>query len=211
MTTAGYATAPGADLGPGFTDPVHDAQTVFRAVLRAMSRPGEVQDLTMALGPNFAPPHPLVPAAAAVCLALLDLDTRLWIDGGGDAAAVYLRFHTGAPLADAPDEADFAVIADGAMIPRLDAFSPGTDELPERSATLIVQVAGLESRAGEGVWRLSGPVIDGNADLAVEGLRAGMAEELAVNFQRFPRGVDLILCAGARVAALPRTTKVEAF
>lgn len=216
MTSAAFTTISGTDLAPGFADPVHDAQAVFRAVLRAMSRPGEVQDLSSSLGPGFAPPTPLAPASAAACLALLDLDTRLWLDGGGrDAAAAmaYLSFHTGAPRTDAPAEADFAVIADGAMTPRLDCFSVGTDELPERSATLIVQVAALESGdpggAGEGAWCLTGPGIDGRVYLSVDGLRKGLADELALNLKLFPRGVDLILCAGPRLAALPRTTRVE--
>ena len=197
-----------AGLAPGFGDTVHDAQEVFRAVLRAMSRPGEVQEIAIAL----VPPAPLMPAAAAVCLSLLDFETPLWIDGGQDAAAAaaFVAFHTGAPTAADVDQADFAVIADGARVPALDVFRQGTDEAPERSATLIIQVSGLAAAApGDGGWRLTGPGIDGTAGLRVTGLRAGMADELAANFQRFPRGVDVILCAGKRLAALPRTTRVE--
>ena len=216
MTSAAFPTISGTDLAPGFADPVHDAQAVFRAVLRAMSRPGEVQDLSLAFGPGFAPPVPLAPASAAACLALLDLDTRLWLDGGGRdvaAALAYLSFHTGAPRTETTAEADFAVVTDGAMTPRLNCFSVGTDELPERSTTLIVQVAALESGdadgAGEGGWRLTGPGIDGRAYLSVDGLRKGLAGELALNSELFPRGVDLILCAGPRLVALPRTTRIE--
>lgn len=193
---------------PGFGDPVHDAQAVFRSVLRAMSRPGEVQDLSL----DVAPPAPLFPAAAGVCLALLDLDTRLWIGGcDGDAAdaAAFVAFHTGAPATDDVGQADFAVIADGMQVPALDTFRQGTDEAPENSATVIVQVSGLDVRDGTGAWRLSGPGIDGETSLHVEGVRQNLVGDLAANRARFPRGVDLILCTATGIAALPRTTKVE--
>jgi alpha-D-ribose 1-methylphosphonate 5-triphosphate synthase subunit PhnH len=200
----------GGDIAPGFGDSVHDAQAVFRAVLNAMSRPGTVQDLE----PAFDPPAPLLPAAAAICLSLLDFETPVWIDGAGadiDAAAAYLAFHTGAPRVAEPDRGAFALIPDGAMLPRLDSFFRGTDEEPEKSATLIVQVADLAAAGkGQGGWRLSGPGIDGAVGLRIDGLRDGVAAELADNRDQFPCGVDVILCAGSRIAALPRTTRVEA-
>jgi alpha-D-ribose 1-methylphosphonate 5-triphosphate synthase subunit PhnH len=207
--TAPAGTAAGG-LGAGFHDPVHDAQGVFRDVLRAMSRPGEVRETTV----QIDPPAPLDAAAAAVCLALLDFETPLWIDGGGrdtDAAAAFLAFHTGASRAAGPAQADFVLIADGAALPGLDAFRQGTDEAPEGSATVIVQVADLAaaSPGAAGAWRLTGPGIDGAAGLCVAGLPDGIVEQLARNADRFPCGVDLILCAGRRLAALPRTTRVE--
>ena len=208
MTTAAGSVAGG--LGAGFHDPVHDAQGVFRDVLRAMSRPGEVRETAI----QIDPPAPLGVAAAAVCLALLDFETPLWIDGGGrdtDAAASFLAFHTGAPRAAGADQADFVLIADGADLCALDAFHQGTDEAPEGSATLIVQVADLAAAfpGAAGAWRLSGPGIDGAVGLCVAGLPDGIVDDLARNAARFPRGLDLILCAGRRIAALPRTTRVE--
>lgn len=196
-------TAPAA----GFGDTVHDSQAVFRSVLHAMSRPGAVQELAVSL----SPPAPLLPATAAVCLTLLDLETRLWIDGGSrDVARArdFLAFHTGAPTAASMGDADFVVVVDGSLLPRLETFHQGSDEAPEKSATLIVQVTDLDDMRTDDVWRLSGPGIDGTTGLHIEGLRSGLAEELADNRARFPRGVDLILCAETRVAALPRTTKV---
>lgn len=206
MTTAAGSMAGG--LGAGFHDPVHDAQGVFRDILRAMSRPGEVRETAV----QIDPPAPLGVAAAAVCLALLDFETPLWIDGGDtDAAAAFLAFHTGASRAAGPAQADFVLIADGATLPGLDAFRPGTDEAPEGSATVIVQAADLAAASPDaaGAWRLSGPGIDGAAGLRVTGLPDGIVEQFSRNADCFPRGVDLILCAGRRLAALPRTTRVE--
>tara|TARA_R110000868_G_scaffold10430_5_gene51283 strand:+ start:339 stop:968 length:630 start_codon:yes stop_codon:yes gene_type:complete len=199
-----------AGLRAGLPDPVHDAQGVFRDVLRAMSRPGEVRETAVAIDP----PPPLTPAAAVVCLSLLDFETSLWIDAGAqdtEVAASFLAFHTGAPRAAGPAQADFVLIADGAALPALDVFRQGTDEAPEGSATVIVQVADLTaaSPGAEGAWRLTGPGIDGAAGLRVAGLPDGIIDGLARNADRFPRGIDLILCAGRRIAALPRTTRVE--
>lgn len=89
--------------------------------------------------------------------------------------------------------------------PPLASLDAGTEEEPQRAATLILQVAGLSAGAG---WRLTGPGIAAEHRLAVAGLPAGFAAAWAANGARFPRGVDLILCAGARLAALPRTTRI---
>jgi alpha-D-ribose 1-methylphosphonate 5-triphosphate synthase subunit PhnH len=187
----------------GFADPVLDAQRAFRAVLDAMAHPGRV----VTLAPAEAP-APLGVATAAVCLTLLDLDTPVWLDAAAATADVvaWLRFHSGAPVVGAPAAARFAVIVDAAAMPALEAFEPGTDERPDLSATVVVQVPALA--AGRGV-RLTGPGIETAARLEVGGAPA-LWPGLRANAARFPRGVDVILCAGARLAALPRTTRVEA-
>ena len=88
----------------------------------------------------------------------------------------------------------------------LDALAQGTEEEPHRAATLILQVDSLVEGAG---WRLTGPGIEHEHRLAVGGLPAGFATDWAANRAGFPCGIDLILCAGDRLAALPRTTALE--
>ncbi len=189
----------------GLADPVRDAQAVFRAVLDAMTRPGRIVDVP---GP-FTVPSPLDPASAAVCLALVDLDTPLWLDATCARAEVveYLRFHCGAPLVTAPEAARFAVVADASSLGTLARFDAGTDECPERSATVIVQVDALAAGRGR---RLTGPGIDGETRLDVRGVPARFWTALRENHAGFPRGVDVILSAGTTLAALPRRTRVEA-
>jgi alpha-D-ribose 1-methylphosphonate 5-triphosphate synthase subunit PhnH len=186
-------------LTAGFAEPVLDAQRAFRAVLEAMARPGRVQ--RVAALPEA--PAPLGPAAAAVLLTLADADTPTWLDAGA-AAEAWLRFHAGCPIVATPGEAAF-LLASGAP-PALRDLAPGTEEEPHRSATLIIQLAGLTEGTG---WRLTGPGIECEHRLLVEGLPAGFAEEWAANRGLFPRGIDVILCAGDRLAALPRTTALE--
>jgi alpha-D-ribose 1-methylphosphonate 5-triphosphate synthase subunit PhnH len=189
-------------LHPGFADPVLDSQQTFRAVLDAMAHPGRV----VTVAALDAPP-PLQAAAAAVCLTLLDFDTPVWLDPAAATADVvaYLRFHCGAPVVGAPPTARFAVIADPVRMPPLEAFEAGTDERPDLSATIVVQVGSLTEGRGA---RLTGPGIERHARLEVTGAPA-LWPAARANAARFPRGVDVILCAGDRLAALPRTTRVE--
>jgi alpha-D-ribose 1-methylphosphonate 5-triphosphate synthase subunit PhnH len=98
------------------------------------------------------------------------------------------------------------VVADAQGMPALDRFDAGTDEYPDRSATVIVQAATLTSGTGR---RLTGPGIESAAWLEAGGLAAGFWPDLRANRDRFPRGVDVVVTAGASVAALPRTTRVE--
>jgi alpha-D-ribose 1-methylphosphonate 5-triphosphate synthase subunit PhnH len=180
---------------PGFADPVLDAQANFRAVLEAMSRPGRVQAV---LPPPEVPPG-LSPAAAAVLLTLVDASTPLRLAAGAEAEA-WVRFHCGCPLVR--NGAAFVLNATAAL-PELEA---GTEEEPERGATLILEVASLEEAAG---WRLIGPGIRDAHRLQVAGAPAGFVADWARNHARFPRGVDAILCAGTLLAALPRTVRIE--
>jgi len=188
---------------PGFADPVLDSQRAFRAVLDAMAHPGRIVTAT---APGA--PAPLGPAAAAVCLTLLDFHTPVRLDAAAATAEVvdYLRFHCGMVLVEAPAAARFVLIADATGMPSLDDIDAGTDERPDLSATVVVQVAGLTQGRG---YRLTGPGIEGEARLEVAGAPR-LWEVARANAARFPRGVDLILCAGEQLAALPRTTRVEA-
>lgn len=191
---------------PGFADPVHDAQRVFRALLEAMARPGTIQPLPAA--PGEAPG--LCPAAAAVLLALADLDTPLWLDAaaGGDAARNYLRFFCGSPITEDPGRAAFAVIGDGARLPDLSGFSLGSPAYPDRSTTLIVRVGSL-AEGGDGGWTLTGPGVDGARRLRVAGLDPAFVQDRAALGELFPMGLDAVLVTDGALACLPRSVRIE--
>lgn len=188
-------------LARGFADPVHDAQAAFRALLEATARPGTVVSL-----PQPETPPPLPPAAAAIALALCDGDTPLWLDDRLASTPVreWLRFHAATPLVADPSLAAFA-FACGDAAP-FDALATGTDEAPERSATLILSVEAF----GMGrPLRLAGPGIAGETLLRVSGLPNRFAAWRARNLALYPRGVDVVLVSGTEAAALPRTTVVQ--
>ena len=202
MSTAAHDLS---TVGAGFGEPVMASQAVFRHSLSALSRPGAIVTMTS----DAQAPAGVEPAANALLLALLDQDTRLWLSpalANGPAGA-YLRFHTGCSLASEPATADFALAANAAELPALETFAQGSDERPDRSATLVVQVEALSSSEG---WRLTGPGIKGSARLAVRGLGGEFIAQWACNRKQFPRGIDLFLACGSALCALPRTTRVEA-
>ena len=147
---------------PGFSAPGDDAQLVFRAALTALSEPGRIMQLPAALAAGL----PVGSAALGLLLALADGDTPLWLDAAARAAEPYLRFHTGAPIVSRLDAAAFALVTDTARCPPLDAFDGGSEDFPDRSTTVIIEVAHL---AEGGPLALRGPGIAGRRNLTVEG------------------------------------------
>jgi alpha-D-ribose 1-methylphosphonate 5-triphosphate synthase subunit PhnH len=190
-------------LLPGFAEPSLDSQRVFRATLEAMARPGTI----MRVPATIEPPTPLDRVTAALLLALADQDTPLWLDHAACNAETeaWLRFHCGCPIVSAPELANFAVIADPAAMPPLAAFPCGSDEYPDRSATVIIQVPSLT--AG-GAWILKGPGIRHRAELTVAGLAPDFKDQAGANHALFPRGVDLVFASGDQIVALPRSTRL---
>ncbi len=185
------------DLVAGFADPVTGAQACFRAVLDAMARPGLVRAAR-----GVSAPAPLCNAAAGVLLTLIDHETPLWLDPTAAAARAWIAFHTGAPI----EPAKRAAFAMALSLPDLAELPSGSDEMPETSATVILQIASLtEGRR----FVLEGPGLREPTDLRADGLPADFAAIWQGNHGLFPRGIDLILCAGDTLAALPRSVTVR--
>ena len=187
-------------MTPGFADAARDAQRAFRAILTAMSRPGRLVDVALPEAPAG-----LSPAAAATLLTLCDSETPIWLDSASAGAAPWLRFHCGAAVVTETIAARFAYCRDPGMLPPLDSFAFGTDDYPDRSTTLLIETA----LGGAPTVRLTGPGIEREARLGLRGLSDAFWEEREDLVPLFPRGIDLILTAGSRLAALPRTTRVE--
>jgi len=121
--------------------------------------------------------------------------------------AKWLKFHTSAPVIADSSICSFALIGDAATLPDLDRFSFGSNEYPDRSTTLILQVASLTKGA---TYELRGPGIDGTAVLRAAIEPSDLFERLAINAALFPRGVDVVLVSDDAVVAIPRTTRLAA-
>jgi alpha-D-ribose 1-methylphosphonate 5-triphosphate synthase subunit PhnH len=185
----------------GFAEPVFEAQSAFRAIMEALSRPGLIQPLRA----EVMPPAPLPRGVAAVALTLCDHDTPVWLDpvlAASDAVAGWLRFHTGAPLVSAPGDAQFALATALEHLPPLADFGQGSDEYPDRSTTLVVAPGAPKS------WRLAGPGIKHSLVAELGIADPGFAAQWLENRARFPRGIDLLLAADDRITGLPRTTRL---
>ena len=189
----------------GLADPVFDAQAIFRLLMGAMAEPGTVADL----GARVAAPAPLVPAAAALMATLADGDTPLFLPaptGAGEAAALWLRFQTGAPVTDEPATAHFALLAEGDDPAGWARFRRGTPDYPDRSATLLLPVRSLH---GGDALVLAGPGIAAERRVAPLGLPGGFVAAMARNRAGFPLGFDLVLVCGTAILALPRSTRIR--
>ena len=187
-----------SDLPLGLRDPVHDAQAAFRAALRALSRPGEPVSYPIS-GPPVAG---LMPATAALLLALTDHETPVWWNHDGPLR--WLRFHTGAPAVTEPGQALFGVVRAGGAAALLTQFNPGTDAQPERSATVLIELPAL---CGGSAVQWSGPGLREPVVRRLAGLPAGFWRQWSNNHGLFPGGVDVLFTCGHDIVGLPRTTR----
>ena len=193
-----------AELPAGFADKVLSAQSVFRSVMDALARPGSIQRIQSAAGA----PGAMMRGAAAIALTLFDHDTPIWLDGRMAATpdvAKWLKFHTSAPVVADSSIAGFALIGDPQSLPALDRFAFGSNEYPDRSTMLILQV---ESLTDGPMVELQGPGIDGSATLRASIQPRDLFERLAINAALFPRGIDVVLVHDDSIVAIPRTTRL---
>ena len=183
-------------LSGGFAQAPQQSARAFRAALEALSRPG-----TIVAVEGATPPPALSVAAGVLILTLCDGTTPLHLGLSLDTAALrdWITFHTSAPLV-AAEGARFAVgtWADLAPVSR---FAIGTPDYPDRSATLIVEMTDLRATGA----RLTGPGMESAAHLSLPETGAFIA-----NRRHFPQGFDTFLTCGDRLAALPRSTRIEA-
>ena len=192
-------------LTGGFGEPVFHAQSVFKLMMDAMARPGTIQTVAR----NAMPPAPLGVAAGAIALTLCDHDTPVWLSAGLAKSAVpqWLGFHTGAPVTSEKAEARFAFAEAGTPLSSFGLFAAGTQEYPDRSTTLVIELADLE--AGRRL-ALTGPGIKTVTDIAPLGLSDTFLRLWTENRALFPRGIDIMLTSGCRFLCLPRTAKITA-
>ena len=188
-------------ITPGFNDPIFDSIKVFRAMTDAMSNPGSIQHL-VARPPGL---NSLMPAMVAICLTLLDHETKLWIQEPLSSESEYLKFHCNCPMTVETRLATFALIKDVSRLPCIECFNTGDPEYPDRSATLLVQVSGFSNHRG---MRLTGPGILGHQLLEVEGLSLAHWTQIQESRSHFPCGLDIIFICGEKISALPRSTQV---
>lgn len=193
-----------AEMPAGFSDKVLSAQSTFRSVMDAMARPGSIQRIVSAAGA----PHGMMPGSAAIALTLFDHDTPIWLDSNMSATpdvGKWLKFHTSAPVVVDSSISSFALVGDPQNLPALECFAFGSNEYPDRSTTLILQI---ESLTDGPVVELQGPGIDGTAVLRASLQPHDLLERLSINVALFPRGIDVVLVHDDSIVAIPRTTRL---
>lgn len=198
-------------LVAGFTNPVEQSQQSFKALLMAQSYPGRVHTTDFTLDT----PGDMAPSLYALALTLFDSDTPVWIapswrQASEDQLSPSLKFHCNCPMTEQSQTADMALVRaedlDGGLADFHALFKLGSDEYPDQSATLFVQVPGL-SEGLKTTW--SGPGIKVPSSVSIAGLDQSFWDQRNLACSAFPLGLDMVFCAGNQLIALPRSTKVE--
>jgi alpha-D-ribose 1-methylphosphonate 5-triphosphate synthase subunit PhnH len=175
----------------------------FRSILRSFSKPAVPTTIVKVEG---APP-PLFPTTAAIGLTLFDYQTPIWLstDLNTDAVRKFLRFQTGAPLTADPTDATFAILTLAETQSEWPNFNLGSDEYPDRSTTVILQVSSLTT--GDAV-RVSGPGLKDPVDFHVAKSTPDFWQHIQMNNSLFPIGNDFMFASPDAMAALPRSSRI---
>ncbi|OEF28978.1 phosphonate C-P lyase system protein PhnH [Vibrio rumoiensis] len=206
-------------IAAGFGDTIHDSQFCFRQLLTAMSQPGTLVELNLVQGFGH-----MMPASTQVLLALADNSTPVWLSEQFEhdvAVTENLNFHLGCSLLksqqhDIQKQANFALIAEQDVADfnwSQSQFYVGNEEYPDRSTTVIVEVAGLSNQPCGSALHLSltGPGIETEKPLFIQSHCFDSLNAMLTlrKTHRFPLGLDFIVVSGEQVVALPRSTTVE--
>ena len=200
------------DIGRGFSNPTLCSQSVFRQSLVALSLPGQPQTLELNISnPAIQVPENAHASAAALLLALLDQDCKVWLSEGfaNSHAAAWLRFHTGCTLVTNAIEADFVWAAHANELPAFENLAQGNAQYPELSATCVVQVMDFETAPAADAWTLSGPGVNGTRHLKLVGLPDNFVAERRHSQVHAPCGLDFFFTHNNSLIGLPRSTQVK--
>ena len=181
-------------LRGGYTNLPIQSSLNFREIMMAMAKPGKIRTLTGGFGPE-----PLSISTSNLILTLCDPETKISLLGKYDREFVrdWIVFHTNATFS-LPAEADF-VIGTWKDIKPLSQFKCGTEEYPDRSATIILETEKLENLG----ISLRGPGIKTSIELTIPD-----RELLYFNQSLYPMGLDFFLCCNDKLSGLPRSTRL---
>lgn len=171
-------------------------QKIFRTLLKCMSLPGEISDLSQYLEKSSA----LVGVLATLLDGTVTLSDEEELLTQSER---YLLQASTAPL----ETAQFVLI--DATKPPQTNFLPSLGELPnpETGATLILQ--GKSLGRGNTLLHLSGAGVKETCPLHLSGFHLEWFVRRQEWVANFPLGVDIILVDSTRVMALPRTTYIQ--
>ena len=180
-----------------------ESRECFRALMWALSYPGQTQTLPLVADPRSIA---ALAACARVGRTLLDLETSHFTN---DRELGIELARTGSAAQPAAQAAYiFFPRWTEADVPLVEQANIGDEVYPDNGATLIIGCQ-LNPRdaLGASTLQLSGPGIQSEQTLKVAGLPSSFWE-LRERRIRYPLGLDLFLLDGPTVVGLPRTTHI---
>src|SRR5690606_6587442 len=97
----------------------------------------------------------------------------------------------------------------GPSLKDLSDIPTGSRSCPQAGATVVLSVQGISDKGGPLAIRATGASLATAQTLYFTGLPLGVVKDHIALHDDYPRGVDLLVCAGTRVVALPRHLKLE--
>lgn len=188
-------------------DFVHDTQRIFRKLLRAVSFPGTVLDLS-AESAGIDVGSAMNPALIGIALTLLDAEASfcLWPRAAHAEERLLSQLTYGRPARPEEARLNFTLLGADNSEPLRRAHA-GTLLEPHTGATIVIEV---EQLSPQGEWMLEGPGIAGSRCMGMKGFDAGLVALRQRRCAEYPLGLDLCFVdASGKLAAIPRTTRIR--
>ncbi len=190
------------NYGIEYPDKILLTQKVYRTLLQAMARPGEIYSLPTSPGAN---------GLMLVIITLLDGEVSFHVIGDDIQKLTHdIYVETGSKVEDI-EKADFIIITSGCSKGLLLSAKRGTLLRPDLSATIIYSVNTLSRGNCAGVYiSLQGPGIKDKVFLCVEGIKKEEFYYLKEANSEYPLGVDSIFIdKDNNIVCIPRSSKLE--
>ena len=186
---------------------VHESQAIFRCLLAALSRPGEIVHLPDTIPSRITP-------CLSPLMALVSHDTPFSVVGSGADEVSDAMTRATFGRCTPPDEAAFVAVMEGAVIDP-HTLRQGTDLRPDVACQVAVAVDGiLNTNEGDDSFLfVAGPGVPGTRRVVIDAEASELdrlAGFLAQRIEQPPRGFDawLIDKRGA-VVGIPRTSRLR--
>jgi alpha-D-ribose 1-methylphosphonate 5-triphosphate synthase subunit PhnH len=204
-------------LGSARFDKIADTQKIFRVMLEALARPGQLYRLSPvgSLFSSASGKFDSFETTGSLLATLLDHEVTFCVLGQDDRA-LELSLLIGATTGSRSvprDKADYVVTLEAPAESLLSQLNPGSLLFPNTATTLICRVENLANQIPEGnsgAWlELSGPGVAPGQTLGVAGVKATFFNELKAINAGYPLGLDIIwVTPHGTLAGLPRSTQL---
>ncbi len=189
-------------------DEVFDAQAHFRILLDSMARPGSINTLDTK---NLSVPDGLNAASAFIAFALLNSDVTFHLNNKNETVEQYLKTNTFSQAGNSMD-ANFIFLSGKDAADIIFQTSVGEPEYPEKSTTLIIDVASIQDHKQEDslAIEVSGPGVKDTQTCFIQGLNKAILEALKEQNAEYPLGIDTIVTdQHGRLLCFPRTSRLH--
>ncbi|MEQ2527336.1 phosphonate C-P lyase system protein PhnH [Robertmurraya yapensis] len=191
-------------------DIVHDLQSVYRKIVDASARPGQLSELTKeACIVKEEGNHECPASILLLALTLFDQEVTFKVISEKEAAITKIINQLTYAKPVETEDADYILILQdagvGTLATAIEKAKPGTLKNPHSSATIIVEVSKMSN---EPMLQLKGPGIHTVEFVHVETTEKWVESRQMKN-KEYPLGIELMFVDHQdQLLSLPRTTQI---